>query len=459
MEINGECSKPKKSKCCSEHMLHNSQWTNLPSVVLYQIFDLLSHEDRKNASLVCRHWRNNSFHSKWWPSMKFKIHSGELHKLDFITYTFGKIVSQATISLDSQSSSCIYELIILLRLLSENNHLKSFLLEPSHCRIECLAVKQKDQRLLDEILDLIIAILPRLDEFSLGCVEDLAEYKDYILRQLNPNRVKLLGLASIKNDSLKYEQCCLNPDLMASFKNLKVLSIDYDHLSDSLLNKLDGSEKLERLVVHLHKISKNQEGTTNGAWRYFKEVHPSCLLRLTLIHAHNAIEKLPVDVLREEMPLSHIKVLFCENVNMEVLHSLSQYYKGTLRSVIWIDSLSEKPSSWKFSKDASPDPFVLMAWLCSHFEELILYGYKYSGENLVAIGRLRGSEMKKLEIPEADILYNQVVDNVYLIKDITKNLRRSWSPLCNYELHPVIHNPVTGDSDEFLLPLVLQDLH
>lgn len=101
---------------------------------------------------------------------------------------------------------------------------------------------------------------------------------------------------------------------------------------------------------------------------------------------------------------------------MDVLHSLSQFYKGTLRSVIWIDSLSKNPCSWKFSKDASPDPFVLMAWLCSNFEELILYGYKYSGENLIAIGRLRGSEMKKLEIPEADILYNQVVDNVYLTK-------------------------------------------
>lgn len=94
------------------------------------------------------------------------------------------------------------------------------------------------------------------------------------------------------------------------------MSIDYDHLSDTMLYKLDGAEKLERLVVHLHKISKNQEGTTNGAWRYFKEVHPHCLLRLTLIHAYNAIENMPVDVLREEMPLSHIKVLFCENVSI-----------------------------------------------------------------------------------------------------------------------------------------------
>lgn len=75
--------------------------------------------------------------------MRFKIHIGELHKLDFITYTFGKIVTQATISLDSLSSSCIYEFIILLRLLTENNHLNSLLLEPSHCRIEGLAAHQQ----------------------------------------------------------------------------------------------------------------------------------------------------------------------------------------------------------------------------------------------------------------------------------------------------------------------------
>lgn len=76
---------------------------------------------------------------------------------------------------------------------------------------------------MDEILDLIIAILPRLNEFSLGCVEDLAEYMDYILRHLNPIKVKLLGLASVKDDSLKYEQYYLNPDLMAAFKNLEVI--------------------------------------------------------------------------------------------------------------------------------------------------------------------------------------------------------------------------------------------
>ncbi|XP_030764952.1 F-box only protein 33 isoform X2 [Sitophilus oryzae] len=401
--------------------------------------------------------------SEWWPSMKFKIEHDNIKKAKFYTFTFGQIVSEATVSWNSLSDTCIQEFILLLKLFNKSNHLKSLILEPTHCRIDPQKINnQENQRIIHEILDLIIPILPKLNKFSLGCVEDLAYYTDYILRSLNPVKVNILGLASIKDDPLKYEESYFDPQLILPFKALQILSIDYDYLSDALLSMLEGADKLQRLVVHLHKIRQDHEGTTNRAWINFKKVHPQCLLRLSLIHAYDAVENLHLEVLREEMPLSHIKAFFCENVNMEVLHSLSTFYANTLQSVVWIDSLSKSQYSWKFSNEAeSPDPFVLMSWLCSNFEELVLYGYKYSEENLIAIGRLRGPKMKRLEIPASDILFSRARDNtiVQLTKDISKNLQRSWNPLYNNELHPVIHNPVAGDSDEFLLPLVLKDLY
>lgn len=96
-------------------------------------------------------------------------------------------------------------------------------------------------------------------------------------------------------------------------------------------------------------------------------------------------------------------------MNLELLHILSRFYKHTLRSVMWIDSLSNVPGSWKFLRPShNPDPLVLITWLCTQFEELVLYGYKYPEENLVAIGRLKGSRMKKLEIPSNEIVTESI---------------------------------------------------
>ncbi|KAJ8972722.1 hypothetical protein NQ317_000806 [Molorchus minor] len=38
-------------------------------------------------------------------------------------------------------------------------------------------------------------------------------------------------------------------------------------------------------------------------------------------------------------------------------------------------------------------------------------------------------------------------------------LKEAWKPFRQNELHPVICNPTDGDSDEYLLPIVLADLH
>lgn len=73
---------------------------------------------------------------------------------------------------------------------------------------------------------------------------------------------------------------------------------------------------MERLVVHLHGIKKNHPGTTNNAWKHFCIKHPKCKLRLTVIHAFNDIENLHDTVMQPNMPLSHLKVFFCEKVSI-----------------------------------------------------------------------------------------------------------------------------------------------
>lgn len=59
------------------------------------------------------------------------------------------------------------------------------------------------------------------------------------------------------------------------------------------------------------------------------------------------------DILRRSMPLTHLKVLFCENINIRVLLVLSSWYHLTLKSLIWIDSM---------------DPMQIMPAICDPTE-------------------------------------------------------------------------------------------
>lgn len=80
----------------------------------------------------------------------------------------------------------------------------------------------------------------------------------------------------------------------------------------------------------------------------------------------------------------------------------------------YVDSQSDEldGNSWNLLKPPfvayetlEPDPFVMMAWLCPKLEEIVLLGYKYMEEELVAIARLRAHTLKVLDVGHKDIQY------------------------------------------------------
>jgi len=48
------------------------------------------------------------------------------------------------------------------------------------------------------------------------------------------------------------------------------------------------------------------------------------------------------------------------------------------------------------------DPFVMMAWRCKQLEEIVVHGYLMDPHNLVGIARLRGRQLKRLEVSMID---------------------------------------------------------
>ncbi|KAH0813329.1 F-box only protein 33-like isoform X3 [Tenebrio molitor] len=461
----GDCPKPKKSKTSEEESYLLPYWAHLPSIVIHDIFDLLDKKDRQNASSVCKSWRQNVFHPKWWPEVTFKIEPCNIDRAKFFTTFFGRIVTCAKIKVNTLTPDCTDEFITLIEALSENNNLKELIIEPTHCHFDMSRYCGKSSY---NVIATLKRCLPNLAKFSIGSIEDFAHYLDEyltILSSQQPEKITVLGLASVKDNPNEYEDSYFECDLIKPFTNLKVLSIDFDQLSDNFLSCLDDSKELERLIVHLHGVRDGHPGTTNAAWADFKSKHPNCELRLTVIHSYDEIRVLQDTVLRGQMPLSHLKVFFCENVNMGVLEYMSACYAQTLRSIMWVDSLSHSKESWSFLTshyDSTPDPLIMISWLCKKLEELVFYGYKYCEENLIAIARLRGDKLKKFEIAEDDILLSnadghQSSEN-FLI-DIPLHLKRPWAPTKRANLHPVIDSPTAGDSDEYLLPIVLADLH
>lgn len=97
------------------------------------------------------------------------------------------------------------------------------------------------------------------------------------------------------------------------------------------------------------------------------------------------------------------------------MNLLSSWYRSSLRSIIWVDSRTSR-SVWVFVEllqRNTPDPLVMAAWTCTKLEEVVLLGYKYFEEDIVAIARLRGDVLKRICVADEDVLYSQQMYSNY----------------------------------------------
>lgn len=87
-------------------------------------------------------------------------------------------------------------------------------------------------------------------------------------------------------------------------------------MSDIFLNSLEDINNFRRLIVHVHGVWNGHPGTSEDAWVRFKVAHPECELRMSFIHAYDEVSHMQDHILRSTMPLSHLKVFFCEHVSI-----------------------------------------------------------------------------------------------------------------------------------------------
>jgi len=449
-------------------------WNNLPSVVLNEVFFYLSTNEKVQASSTCKNWRSALSHPRCWRNVHFVLKPQGIEKniarTRYLIDCAAKKLHNANVTFDSMDSACVEEVSNLLENLAESVNLKRLFLNPSNCSLVCPGSQEEWSLYVERHFGApLISIVKRshhLEMLSLGCLEDLisSHAKSLLENVVNKhaNSIQVLGLATIKDNPDDYFITDVNVQLLKPLQNLQMLSIDYCHLNDNLLGILRESCQLRRLVVHVHGIMEEHPGTSEDAWITFKNKLPHCELRLTLIHSYDGVDVLHSKILRRAMPLTHLKVFFCEKLNVEAVHQLS-FYSDTLRSIWWVDSMSCQGNATLVETTNIINPFIMCCWRCSHLEELVFLGHKYLFLDVYAVIRLRGNKLRNLCLAAADIAFQQEDPDTSealkeLQRDVSDCLKQPWTALVEPQLHPVIWNSNAGDSDEFVLPIILRDI-
>jgi len=447
-------------------------WNNLPSVILNEIFSYLSHNDKVRASSTCKNWRFALSHPRCWRNVDFVVKPQDnlaksIARTRYLLECAARKLHNAVITFDSMDPSCVDEISNVIESLSENVNLKRLILKPSNCSLDCPSGQGDWAKYIErKFAAPVIAAVRKsrhLEALSLGCLEELiSSHARNILEVIvnqHASTIKLLGLATIKDYPDDYFITDLNIHLLKPLVHLQILSIDYCHVNDNLLYIL-GDTQLRRLVVHVHGIMDEHPGTTEEAWASLKRKLPSCELRLTLIHSYDGVDVLHSKILRRAMPLSHLKVFFCEKLNIEAVHQLI-LYADTLRSIWWVDSITNSGNNVLLERGLV-NPFVMCCWRCHNLQEIVFIGHKYLFLDVNAVIRLRGNTLRHLCLAADDIAFQANTDMELTLKElqqeISDSLGKPWTALVEPQLHPVIWNPTGGDSDEFVLPIVLKDI-
>ncbi|KTF92152.1 hypothetical protein cypCar_00042721 [Cyprinus carpio] len=218
--------------------------------------------------------------------------------------------------------------------------------------------------------------------------------------------------------------------------NLRSLSLDFCDFTSDMCRLLAGGDRapLHRLSLLLNGAAldvKPLDGTTTeDDWKAL--VRRSTNLRVYIMAMDVCSQDL-LRVLKPSMPLERIHLdSYSTLVTDGVLELISQQYHKTLSHFILMRDDAGFPD---LSVNRNEDPLVLLAWRCVHLAVLIIHGYTVWSHNLVAISRLRGSNLKVLEVSEESIDFDpdQSVyvegDPVHnLVKEVSLGLGRVWHP-------------------------------
>ncbi|XP_051724049.1 F-box only protein 33 [Ctenopharyngodon idella] len=447
----------------------------LPSELIVHIFSFLSDRDKLRASAVCSRWRECLFYPALWTELKLRVGGGtngggsgseQTPRLEFLMRKFGSFVRELQLEFapvdgylsplqhgmeavesDPQFAkdamvTYLDQVLCVLGSLRNNRNLQKLSLYGDTCILQ-------DDGILDS------SYLSQVDQGGKK-MKEIQQLFEEILS--NSRQMKWLSSAFMLG--------VVTPCSLASLSNPSTSSLEHLSLIDNQLPSLTSTVELERLA-HLRSLSLDFCDFTSDMCRLLACGDRVPLHRLSLLLNGAALDAKPLDgtaaeddwkalvrrstnlrvyimamdvcsqdllrVLKPSVPLERIHLdSYSSLVTDGVVELISQQYHKTLSHFILMRDDAGFPD---LSVNRNEDPLVLLAWRCVHLAVLIIHGYTVWSHNLVAISRLRGSNLKVLEVSEESIDFDpdQSVyiegDPVHnLVKEVSLGLGRVWHP-------------------------------
>lgn len=236
------------------------------------------------------------------------------------------------------------------------------------------------------------------------------------------------------------------------FVNLRSLALDFCDFTAEMARVLTDSNHvpLQRLSLLVHNVSvmhKSLDNMPNDEhWKALSRKSSS--LRVYLM-AFDVKGEDMLKILKPSIPLERVHFdSYVTCVSGAIVDLISRQYDKFLTHFILMNDVIDASGFPDLSDNRNEDPLVLLAWRCTKLTLLAIHGYTVWAHNLIAIARLRGSDLKVLEVTEESIdfdqgeLADQDVDPVHnLIEQVSLGLGQPWHAVLDIESLSVFTEP------------------
>ncbi|MGH0174962.1 UNVERIFIED_CONTAM: hypothetical protein FKN15_069373 [Acipenser sinensis] len=439
----------------------------LPSELIVHIFSFLSARDKLRASAVCSRWRECLFYPALWPELKLRLGRGtggagtssdEIPKLEFLMRKFGSFVRELQLEFApvegypvrwrESLNNYLEQVLCVLRSLKNNRNLQKLSLYGDTCILQEEGILDGTHLTQVDQGGKKIKEIKQLFEETLACSRQLKWLSSaFMLGMVTPN--SLSTMSNLSANSLEHLSLLDNqaPPLIPSIElgrllNLHSLALDFCDFTSEMCQVLSNSDHMPlhrlSLVLHGTVLHNKPLDITPGEVDWQALVRHSANLRVYImaldVHSQDLLS-----VLKPSLPLERIHFdSYSTCASEAALDLISRQYCKTLSHFILVRDLMERDDTGfpDLSDNRNEDPLVLLAWRCTHLSLLIIHGYTVWAHNLIAISRLRGSNLKVLAVSEESIDFDQDQllfqdeDPIHnLIEEVSLGLGRPWNPM------------------------------
>nr|XP_060614798.1 F-box only protein 33 [Anolis sagrei ordinatus] len=485
---------------------------SLPSELVVHIFSFLAAPDRLRASAACSHWRECLFYPALWPRLRLSLRvcPAERPRLDFLMRKCGWFVRELRVQFaadnyptggggaggaeegleaDADSAAGVVpasgpegggggeaplcprwlellrtylELVLcVLSSVRNNRNLQklslfgdiSILQQHGSISNTYLSKVDPDGKKIKQIQQLFEEILGNSRQLKwLSCGFMLQIVTPTSLSSLSNPIANTMEHLSLLDNHIPGNTTLITAIELERFVNLRSLALDFCDFTAEMARVLSDSNHvpLYRLSLLVHNISVMHKSLENMPededWKAL--IRNSTNLRVYIM-AFDIKSDDMLRILKPSIPLERIHFdSYITCVSGAVVDLISRQYDKFLTHFILMNDVIDMSGFPDLSDNRTEDPLVLLAWRCTRLSLLAVHGYTVWAHNLIAIARLRGSDLKVLEVTEESIdfdqgeLADQDVDPVHnLIEQVSLGLGRPWHAVMDIELLSVFTEP------------------